>query len=174
MYVATDKYSFPLKWIYPTAPVLWCQKKIKTQFYYSNITQPFISMIIEKICEKIISKVFFDHNLRLIFEIFEKKKCDFMCYTWYETIQQRHHWHCCWWQKTLDPRLVLQKISQYCPETRNLRVSTVRYTASSWRHIKFSKICLLFCFSTGSKYYDPNFWLLWKFILRHNSLKKLL
>ena len=50
-------------------------------------------------------------------------------------------------------------------------VSTVRYTASSWRHIKFSKICLLFCFSTGSKYYDPNFWLLWKFILRHNSLK---
>ena len=116
-------------------------------------------------------KSFFDHNLRLIFEIFEKKKCDFMCYTWYETIQHWHHWHCCWWQKVLDPRLVLQKISQYCPETRNLRVSTVRYTASSWRHIKFSKICLLFCFSTGSKYYDPNFWLLWKFILRHNSLK---
>ena len=57
------------------------------------------------------------------------------------------------------------------PKRKNLRVSTVRYTASSWRHIKFSKICLVFCFSTGSKYYDPNFWLLWKFILRHNSLK---
>ena len=83
-------------------------------------------------------KSFFDHNLRLIFEIFEKKKCDFMCYTWYETIQHWHHWHCCWWQKTLDPRLVLQKISQYCPETRKLRVSTVRKYSNSWRHIKFS------------------------------------
>ena len=65
----------------------------------------------------------------VIFEISKKKKCDFMCYTWYETIKHWHHWHCCWWQKTwlvLDPRLVLQKISQYCPETRKLRVSTVR------------------------------------------------
>ena len=129
------------------------------------VTQPFMSLILEKKkCGKIWLKSFFNPKKEVIFEIFEKKKCDFMCYTWYETIQHWHHWHCCWWQKTLDPRLVLQKISQYCPETRNLRVSTVRYTAGSWRHIKFS-------FSTGSKKHHPNFGLLWKFILRHNSLK---
>ena len=62
---------------------------------------------------------------KVIFEISKKKKCDFMCYTWYETIQHWHHWHCCWWQKVLDPRLVLQKISQCCPEMRNLRVGRV-------------------------------------------------
>ena len=108
------------------------------------VTQPFMSLILEKKCGKIWSKSFFNPKNEVIFEIFEKKKCDFMCYTWYETIQHWHHWHCCWWQKVLDPRLVLQKISQYCPETRNLRVSTMRYTASSWCHIKFSKICLQF------------------------------
>ena len=123
-----------------------------------------MSLILEKKSGKIWLKSPFYPKKKVIFEISKKKKCDYMCYTWYETIQHWHHWHCCWWQKTLDPRLVLQKISQYCPETRNLRVSTVRYTASSWRHIKFS-------FSTGSKKHHPNFGLLWKFILRHNSLK---
>ena len=37
-----------------------------------------MSMIIEKISEKNNFKSFFDHNLRFIFEIFEKKKCEFM------------------------------------------------------------------------------------------------
>ena len=116
-------------------------------------------------------KSFFDHNLRLIFEIFEKKKCDFMCYTWYETIQNWHHWHCCWWQKVLDPRLVLQKISQYCPETRKLRVSMVRiHSVSSWRHIKFSKICLQF---TAGLKENNSFWICRYFAFRWRQIWRL-
>ena len=85
---------------------------------------------------------------KVIFEISKKKKCDFMCYTWYETIQHWHHWHCCWWQKTwlvLDPRLVLQKISQYCPKTRKLRVSTLR------AHDVTSNLVLV-CFEFGRNF----------------------
>ena len=73
---------------------------------------------------------------KVIFEISKKKKCDFMCYTWYETIQHWHHWHCCWWQKTLDPRLVLQKITQYCPKNWASRTNSshfvVSHTVKNW------------------------------------------
>ena len=68
----------------------------------------------------------------------------------------------------LDPRLVLQKNhSVLSQKAKSMRLNGVEVCT----HGKNFTICLLFCFSTGSKYYDPNFWLLWKFILRHNSLK---
>ena len=90
-----------------------------------------MSLILEKKSGKIWLKSPFYPKKKVIFEISKKKKCDFMCYTWYETIQHWHHCHCCWWQKVLDPRLMLQKISQYCPKTRNLRVWTVcKYNSS--------------------------------------------
>ena len=94
---------------------------------------------------KIWQKKLSNPKTEVFFEIFKKKKCEFMCYTWYESIQHWHHWHCWWWQKTLDPRLVLQKISQYCPKTRKLRVSTLR------AHDVTSNLVLV-CFEFGRNF----------------------
>ena len=82
---------------------------------------------------------------KVIFEISKKKKCDFMCYTWYETIQHWHHWHCCWWQKTLDPRLVLQKIfsvlSQKVKITRLKGVDVSQRQNRFLTHLPLQNIC---------------------------------
>ena len=85
---------------------------------------------------KIWQKKLSNPKTEVIFEIFKKKKCEYMCYTWYENIQHWHLWNCYWWGKTwlvLDSRLVFQKISQYCPKKWKLRNWMVS-TSHKWRH----------------------------------------
>ena len=54
---------------------------------------------LKKIYDKILQKKLSNPKTEVIFEIFEKKKPDFMCYTWYGSIHHWHHWFCDWWQK---------------------------------------------------------------------------
>ena len=104
--------------------------------------------------EKILLKSFFYLKKEAIFEISKKKKCDFMCHTWYETIQHWHHWHYCWWQKiwqVLDPRLVLQEISQYCPKKQKLRVWML---FTSRKALRFVYFCVGNCRSIWIIFYE--------------------
>ena len=90
--------------------------------------------------DKIWQKKLSNPKTEVIFEIFKKKKCNFMCYTWYESIQHWHHWHCCWWEKTnwcLIQGWCFKKSSQYCPKKRKLRDWTMSTSRIATQHSLF-------------------------------------